>query len=232
MATKIMIFTVMAMMMAMAVRCLDTNNVFNPCSDAKVKSRDGFTFGFAFSSKESFFDKQIQLSPCDRRLALGGTDARLAVFRPKVDELTYLTINRTDFDPVKAGGYMVAFAGRQYAARSIPTFVADKSNIVTSFTLVLEFEEGTLVDLHWKKFGCKSCAERSAICLNHQDCAMPISKCKAGGGSVDCKISVQLAFSGTDKALEVLNSWYEVEQFRQYSLLGLYQDISGMVMGP
>ncbi|KVI10748.1 uncharacterized protein LOC112506290 [Cynara cardunculus var. scolymus] len=231
MAPKIMLLTVMVTMV-IAVRSLDTNSVFNPCSDAKVKRRDGFTFGFAFSSKQSFFKNQIQLSPCDRRLSLGGTDAQLAIFRPKVDELTYLTINGTHFDPAKAGGYMVAFAGRQYAARSIPTFVADKSNIITSFTLVLEFEEGTLVNLHWKKFGCKSCAERSAVCLNNQDCATPISKCKANGGSVDCKISVQLAFSGTDKALDVLNSWYEVEQFRQYSLIGLYQDINDMVMGP
>lgn len=35
-----------------------------------------------------------------------------------------------------AGGYMVAFAGRAYAARSIPVFVADNANTVTSFTLV------------------------------------------------------------------------------------------------
>lgn len=35
-----------------------------------------------------------------------------------------------------AGGYMVAFAGRQYAARSVPVFVADNTNTITSFTLV------------------------------------------------------------------------------------------------
>ena len=100
MAGKIIILTVLVTMV-IAARSLDTNSVFNPCSDAKVKKHDGFTFGFAFSSKESFFNNQIQLSPCDRRLALGGTDAQLAVFRPKIDELTYLTINSTDFDPVR-----------------------------------------------------------------------------------------------------------------------------------
>lgn len=31
---------------------------------------------------------------------------------------------------------MVAFAGRQHAARSVPIFVADDTNTVTSFTLV------------------------------------------------------------------------------------------------
>lgn len=31
---------------------------------------------------------------------------------------------------------MVAFAGRKYAARSLPAFVANSTYIVTSFTLV------------------------------------------------------------------------------------------------
>lgn len=35
-----------------------------------------------------------------------------------------------------AAGYMVAFAGRQYAARSMPILVADNSHTITSFTLV------------------------------------------------------------------------------------------------
>lgn len=34
------------------------------------------------------------------------------------------------------GGYMVAFAGRKYAARSLPAFVANNTFTVTSFTLV------------------------------------------------------------------------------------------------
>ena len=33
-------------------------------------------------------------------------------------------------------GFMVAFAGRKYAARSLPTFVANGTYTVTSFTLV------------------------------------------------------------------------------------------------
>ena len=35
-----------------------------------------------------------------------------------------------------SNGYMVAFAGRKYAARSPPIFVADEQHAVTSFTLV------------------------------------------------------------------------------------------------
>ncbi|KAH9298253.1 hypothetical protein KI387_029935, partial [Taxus chinensis] len=33
------------------------------------------------------------------------------------------------------GGYMVAFSGRNYAARSVPRFVANSTHIITSFTL-------------------------------------------------------------------------------------------------
>lgn len=35
------------------------------------------------------------------------------------------------------GGYMVAFAGRKYAARSPPAFIANSTYTVTSFTLVI-----------------------------------------------------------------------------------------------
>nr|CAD1819650.1 unnamed protein product [Ananas comosus var. bracteatus] len=60
--------------------------------------------------------------PCDSRLSLSSAgSAQLAVFRPKVDEISLLTVNTTsNFDPANAGGYMVAFAGRKYAARSLP----------------------------------------------------------------------------------------------------------------
>lgn len=34
------------------------------------------------------------------------------------------------------GGYMVAFAGQKYAARSLPVLITDNSNTITSFTLV------------------------------------------------------------------------------------------------
>ncbi|KAG7542087.1 hypothetical protein ISN45_Aa07g021070 [Arabidopsis thaliana x Arabidopsis arenosa] len=49
--------------------------------------------------------------------------------------------------------------------------------------------------------------------------------CKGRGGSVDCSLGIQLAFFGTDKHLAVLNSWYEVENLKQYSLYGLYSNL-------
>ncbi|KAL3621193.1 hypothetical protein CASFOL_036105 [Castilleja foliolosa] len=210
----------------------DTNHVFDPCSDAKVQRSDGFTFGLAFSSRDSFFFNQTQLSPCDRRLSLSGNGGQLAVFRPKVDEISLLTINTSGFDASKSGGYMVAFAGRRYAARSLPAFVADNTHTITSFTLVLEFQKGTLQNLFWKKFGCESCSGSSFVCLNNTDCAVPNSKCKNNGGNIGCDLGIQMAFSGTDKNENVLNSWYEVANLRQYSLYSLYSDLKDSITSP
>ncbi|KAI8532894.1 hypothetical protein RHMOL_Rhmol11G0253000 [Rhododendron molle] len=222
---------VMVLMMVQA-DAWDTNPVFDPCSDTKIQRGDGFTFGLAFSMKESFLFNQTQLSPCDQRLSLSQNNAQLAVFRPRVDEISLLTINSTTFNPTMAGGYMVAFAGWQYAARSVPVFVADNTNTITSFTLVLEFQKGTLQNLYWKKFGCDSCSGKSVVCLNNQDCAIQTSQCKASGGPVDCNLGIQLAFSGTDKNNNVFNSWYEVANLRQYSLFALYSNLRNTLTGP
>ncbi|KAK7846536.1 uncharacterized protein LOC112019206 [Quercus suber] len=227
-----MAMAVLAMLLLMMTTTLDadnTNGLYQPCGDTKIQRSDGFTFGIAFSTKDSFYYNQNQshqLSPCDRRLSLATLNSQLAVFRPKVDGISLLTINTSSFSPDTYGGYMVAFAGRKYAARSLPAFVANSTYIVTSFTLVLEFQKGRLQNLYWKRDGCASCSGKSNfVCLNKQDCAIRTSSCKNRGGSVDCSLGIQLAFSGTDKHLMALNSWYEVENLRQYSLYGLYSNL-------
>ncbi|XP_057954802.1 uncharacterized protein LOC131148871 [Malania oleifera] len=226
----LILMTIMAIA-ATANGSSNTNRVYRPCSDAKIQRWDGFTFGIAFASRSSFYSDQAQtqshqLSPCDRRLGLASAHSQLAVFRPKVDEISLLTINTSNFFPDSYGGYMVAFAGQKYAARSQPSFVANSTYIVTSFTLVLEFQKGRLQNLYWKRDGCASCSGNSNfVCLNKQDCAIRTSSCKNRGGLVDCSLGIQLAFSGTDKHDVVLNSWYEVENLRQYSLYGLYSNL-------
>ncbi|KAL0337073.1 UNVERIFIED_CONTAM: Transcription factor E2FA [Sesamum calycinum] len=205
----------------------DSNNVYSPCADASIQRSDGFTFGIAFAARTAFFfNNSVQLSPCDHRLSLSSANSQVAVFRPKVDEISLLTINTSNFFPDSVGGYMVAFAGRRYAARSIPAFVANSTYTITSFTLVHEFKKGRLQNLYWKRDGCASCSGQSNfVCLNNQDCAIRTNNCKNRGGSVDCSIGIQLAFSGTDKHEAVFNSWYEVKNLRQYSLFGLYSNL-------
>lgn len=95
-----MVIMVMVMLMMKSADGVDTNPVLSPCDDAKINRWDGFTFGLAFSSKEAFFLNENQLSPCDSRLALATKNAQLALFRPKVDEISLLTIDSTAFNPV------------------------------------------------------------------------------------------------------------------------------------
>ncbi|MCL7041915.1 hypothetical protein MKW94_011178 [Papaver nudicaule] len=230
------IMNAIVLMMIMVVVVVDaagdSNNGFHPCLDTKIQRSDGFTFGIVFNSKESFSlnnNNSLQLSPCDSRLDLKNKNSRVAVFRPKVDEISLLTINTSSFDPNSFGGYMVAFAGRKYAARSVPVFVADGNHIVTSFTLVLEFQKGTLQNLFWKNDKCDSCKGMpNFVCIQNRYCAIKKTSCKSSGqGKVDCSLGIQLAFSGTDKHLSALNSWYEVEKLRQYSLYKLYSNLRG-----
>lgn len=227
--------TAMALVVALLAATVDAgdqNGVFAPCADAKIQRWDGFAFGIAFSSYESFFSNGVKLSPCDSRLSLSSNGAQLAVFRPKVDEISLLTINTSNNPSVTSGGYMVAFAGKKYAARSLPAFIGNSTYVVTSFTLVLEFHKGTLQNLYWKRDGCASCKGKSSfVCLNNQDCGIKTSSCKTQGGAVDCSIGIQLAFSGTDKHDAVLNSWYEVSNLRQYSLFGLYSNLKDSLTG-
>ncbi|XP_010464889.1 PREDICTED: uncharacterized protein LOC104745376 [Camelina sativa] len=218
----------------------DDNGVYSPCSDSTVGIGDGFTFGIAFASKDTFFggstNHTVQYSPCDRRrLSLNG-NSEIAVFRPKVDEITLLTINTSssnNFRPDASKGYMVAFAGSKYAARSVPIMVADSNHIVTSFTLVLEFQKGRLENMFWKKDGCSKCSgDTKFVCLNGDQCAIKSQNCKNQGGQADCSLGIQLAFSGTDKHYTALNSWYEVANLKQYSLYGLYSNVKDSLTNP
>ena len=211
----------------------DGNGVYEPCADATVSRGDGFTFGVAFAGRDAFFSGGVQLSPCDSRLNLANAGPLLALFRPTVDEISLLTVNASDPKALtSAGGYMVAFAGRKFAARSPPVFVGNSSYTVTGFTLVFEFHKGTLQNLFWKADGCSSCSGQANFGCVENSCAIKTSSCKgSGGGQVDCSPGIQLAFSGTDKHEAVLNSWYEVSKLKQYSLFGLFSNLKDSLAG-
>lgn len=83
----------------------DTNKAFSPCTDTRVQRSDGFTLGFAFASKDKFFynnNNSVQLSPCDSRLSLSNSNSQISVFRPKVDEISLLTVNSSSFIAVRS----------------------------------------------------------------------------------------------------------------------------------
>lgn len=98
-----LVLSIMAAMTTMMIPAIagDTNPVFDPCTDTQVGRFDGFTFGLAFSKRNDFFLDGTQLSPCDSRLSLPAKGAELALFRPKVDEISLLTLSSTTFNSVR-----------------------------------------------------------------------------------------------------------------------------------
>ena len=114
----------------------NTNGVYQPCADTKIQRSDGFTFGIAFSSKDSFYYNQNQshqLSPCDRRLSLASLNSQLALFRPKVDDISLLTINTSSFSPVT-----VCNPTHYSLALWLLTFLSNASNVATCTHFILK----------------------------------------------------------------------------------------------
>lgn len=92
---------------AVVVEAGDNNRVFSPCTDTTVQKSDGFTLGLAFATEQKFvFNKTLKLSPCDSRLTLTNGNALISLFRPKVDEISLLTVNTSvsssNFNPVSS----------------------------------------------------------------------------------------------------------------------------------
>ncbi|XP_024367251.1 uncharacterized protein [Physcomitrium patens] len=221
-----MYFAMLLSILSVGARA-NTNKVYSPCMDATVHKNDGFTFGLAFASNKSFFYNKIQLSPCDSRLAEKLREHKISLFRPQVDEVTLLLVNHTEINPenVEGGGFAVAYAGKKHAVVSAPHFLANSSYRITSLSLVLNFEQGRLQNILWKNDGCKSCLGNSSFACVRGECAIQSTACIEAGGRVDCSLSIQLTWSGTDQRQEVLNSWYQMSNLNQYSLYGLYSNL-------
>ncbi|KAL7599021.1 hypothetical protein Lser_V15G26184 [Lactuca serriola] len=63
------------------------------------KDRTVSPFGIVFVVRTGFFfNRSVQLSPCDMRLSL--SNSQLVVFCPKVDEISLLTVNNNSFPPI------------------------------------------------------------------------------------------------------------------------------------
>ncbi|KAG0577946.1 hypothetical protein KC19_5G193700 [Ceratodon purpureus] len=205
----------------------NANSVYSPCMDTTVLKNDGFTLGLVIASNRSFFLNRVQLSPCDLRLQDSLRDGKIALFRPKVDEISLLLVNHTELNPenFEGGGYAVAYAGKKQAVVSAPHFLANSSYRITSLSLVMDFDQGRLRSILWKNDGCKSCHGNSSFVCVRGECAIRSTNCKEAGGIVDCSLSIQLTWSGTDQRQQVLSSWYQMSNLNQYSLYGLYSNL-------
>ena len=95
--TSFATITLILMVLVSVDAASDNNGQYSPCGDTTVARSDGFSLGFAFAGKTSFyFNTTQQLSPCDSRLGLSSSNSLFALFRPKVDEISLLTVNSTN----------------------------------------------------------------------------------------------------------------------------------------
>lgn len=93
----------------------------------------------------------------------------------------------------------------------------------------MNFDKGRLTNILWKNDQCASCQGKNTtfVCLNGEQCAVKSSLCNTGDlkTRVDCSLTIQLTFSGTDKYQDSLNSWYQLQKLQQYSLFALYSNL-------
>ena len=126
-------FVLLLLVTVVVVEARDNNRVFSPCIDTTVEKSDGFTLGLAFATEQKFvFNKTLKLSPCDSRLALTNGNALISVFRPKVDEISLLTVNTTpsvsSFNPVSFSNSMFFVDCRIYGFSVFSSFEIESSS--------------------------------------------------------------------------------------------------------
>lgn len=112
-----------------------------------------------------------------------------------------------------------------HSRTALPLLQLSRAHTNSLFIQVLNFEQGRLQNILWKNDGCKSCLGNSSFACVRGECAIQSTACIEAGGRVDCSLSIQLTWSGTDQRQEVLNSWYQMSNLNQYSLYGLYSNL-------
>ncbi|GAQ81596.1 hypothetical protein KFL_000850120 [Klebsormidium nitens] len=206
----------------------DDNPVYNPCGDAPAVARgDGFTFAVALGSDPTFWHG---LSPCDPNLVqvpeILPSGTSMAVFRPKVDELSLIRFNNISLNNLNnqfpGNQSLMVYAGSYPAYISVPKTYRTPLGQVPTFSLVLDFNRGKLRNILWKNEDCKTCEKQ--YCFNNRNCAVPQATCDQSRGTDPnrCRLALQVAFSGTDKNMVPMQSWYQIAQLKQYSITGLY----------
>lgn len=141
----------------------DNNRVFSPCTDTQVQRSDGFTFGIVFAPKDKFFlnnNSSVQLSPCDTRLSLSNSNYQISVFRPKVDEISLLTVNSSSFTAVRSRFLCFVFS-IWILEIGIVSVVGNRSNR-SQFLLLIH----NLVNLY---FFFNSCLLLQNVALNYDN---------------------------------------------------------------
>ncbi|CAI5461032.1 unnamed protein product [Closterium sp. Yama58-4] len=210
------------------VQAGDRNTVYDPCKDADpVQKGDGFSFAIGFGGISATWNKS---SPCfAETLQILPPGVEVAVFRPKVDELSLLRINNVSMARINTtfvNSSLIVYSGAKGIVSSPRQFLSPLGRL-PSLILIINFKEGVLDSFVWKDMGCSesTCQPVSPLCVDNSNCLVTEDQCSSMKTSSDpepCRLAINVAFSGTDKDKKPLQSWYEVQDLQAYSLTALY----------
>ncbi|KAJ7533412.1 hypothetical protein O6H91_13G047500 [Diphasiastrum complanatum] len=242
------IIVILALLRGLVEGSTDNNPVVNPCAMlGLLQVRDAITIAIGLAGDISVWYNHSNvelnlLSPCSAQLAAqlptrsdGTPKARVAIFRPMLEQLTLLRINNasyvqllTDF-PGNAS--LIVYAGVNSTIVSKPRSFLVPYGRVPEFNLILQFENGNLTHLLWENENCASCGANSPACVQGS-CATAESICQNATSSnatdtttddsSPCRLGINIAFSGTDKNNRLLETWYQVSQVQKFSLSNLF----------
>ena len=127
---------------------------------------------------------------------------------------------------------LVAFMGRENRVRSEARTIRSHSanstggtGRVPSLTLILRLEKGRPEYLLWEDEDCFACGGKtSGSCISERSCSVDEEECisQENMQAIDltnaCNFTIPLAFSGTDKNSEVMNTALEIERLSKYAV--------------
>eukprot|EP00249_Psilotum_nudum_P022129 c28388_g2_i2 orf=439-1110(-) len=166
----------------------DSNSVADPCLPiGRLKRKDGITIALGMAGPPSTWynnsdmDSNI-LSPCSTQLAAQiSSNARVAIFRPALEQLALLRINNNSYlqlvQDFPGNASLIVYAGRNPTVVSLPRYFLTPYGRVPELTLVLNFQIGKLTNLLWKNNNCGDCGVDSPACIEGS-CATSESTCQ------------------------------------------------------
>ncbi|CAI7882794.1 unnamed protein product, partial [Closterium sp. NIES-54] len=170
------------------VQAGDRNTVYDPCKDADpVQKGDGFSFAIGFGGMSATWNKS---SPCfAETLQILPPGVEVAVFRPKVDELSLLRINNVSMARINTtfvNSSLIVYSGAKGIVSSPRQFLSPMGRL-PSLTIIINFKEGVLDSFVWKDMGCSesTCQPVSPLCVDNSNCLVTEDKCSSMKTSSD-----------------------------------------------
>lgn len=231
---------------------------YDPCYSVKpaVAKGDLVTLGIAYYPNVDV-SGWGDLNPCgyNGRLNLTSAGGASAVYRAKVDDMSFMRSTLADEDAIMqasgaslmtvvayatngAGQTIRSYPRRVRASTSTASLLSSSTGRVNALTLIARFDEGRLQYLQWHDGACRGCAAGDscfAVGDDHGACAGTEGNCACVG--TDCVLDLANAADALRCHLTVATAFsgndvnkVPLTTFSQIERLGLYS-VSGSAKG-